>query len=611
MIYFKRFCLLIFQLWYGYSYAQVSNIELNEVTVTDWYLSKNTAIQSTQKLNDSVIKSNAGNSLTSLLNNQSLFFFKENGLGMVSSPSFRGTTAQQTAVVWNGININSPLNGQTDFNLISVRQFNQIAIRAGGGSSRYGTGAIGGSIHLNNHLNYTEGFELESFNQLGSFNTWFNSVQFRQASSKKTLQVQLSRTASDNDYKYLNTPFKNENGGFINEQFSLQFGYQLNANNQLAYYNQLLQSDRELSAPLYAISKAKYKDFQIRNLWEWTNVSGRLVSKTKVAHLLENYQYYTHKDKINYTGNTAETFLARYEGLLLIQKNKSVQFASEINQAQVFGDDLKNKARTISSSMLAWQHQWTDYFKYELSTRKEVASFYQSPLLFAVGGDWTVSPKYKITHSISRNFRIPTFNDMFWQPNGNPDLKPESAYQFEIGSQFHHQNNNIRLNVYYNQITDMLRWIPNNSGIWQPFNTDKVITYGSEVIVQSQNFKIGHHQFSGQYQYAYTIAENQQNHKQLIYVPKHKSNTQLQYQYKRIKVNGQFAYTGTVFTTSDNKKILPDYGIVNGHLYYDLDKKSKYSVAFHVLNVTNQAYQSYENRPLPGRNYSISINLKF
>jgi hypothetical protein len=54
-------------------------IELNEVTVTDWFLSKNATIQNTQKLNDSVIKSNAGVSLTSLLNSQSLIFFKENG----------------------------------------------------------------------------------------------------------------------------------------------------------------------------------------------------------------------------------------------------------------------------------------------------------------------------------------------------------------------------------------------------------------------------------------------------------------------------------------------------------------------------------------------------
>jgi iron complex outermembrane receptor protein len=48
----------------------------------------------------------------------------ENGLGMVSSPSFRGPHCK--AVIWNGININSQLLGQTDFNTITTQDFNSI-----------------------------------------------------------------------------------------------------------------------------------------------------------------------------------------------------------------------------------------------------------------------------------------------------------------------------------------------------------------------------------------------------------------------------------------------------------------------------------------------------
>jgi outer membrane cobalamin receptor len=46
---------------------------------------------------------------------------------------------QQTAVIWNGININSQLLGQTDFNTITTQDFNSIVVRAGGGSAIYGT----------------------------------------------------------------------------------------------------------------------------------------------------------------------------------------------------------------------------------------------------------------------------------------------------------------------------------------------------------------------------------------------------------------------------------------------------------------------------------------
>ena len=83
-------------------------------------------------------------SLTQLLNFNSNIYFKESGAGMVSSPSFRGTTASQTVVLWNGININSQTTGQTDFNTINVRGFDQIKVKAGGGNVAEINSSVGG-----------------------------------------------------------------------------------------------------------------------------------------------------------------------------------------------------------------------------------------------------------------------------------------------------------------------------------------------------------------------------------------------------------------------------------------------------------------------------------
>src|SRR5690606_7858279 len=108
-------------------------VEIQEVVISDNLLKDYSQTQKTEKLNDSIIKRNPG-FLTSILNYNSLIYFKENGLGGASSPSFRGTTAQQTAVIWNGINVNSQLLGQTDFNAINVLSFNTISVKSGGGS---------------------------------------------------------------------------------------------------------------------------------------------------------------------------------------------------------------------------------------------------------------------------------------------------------------------------------------------------------------------------------------------------------------------------------------------------------------------------------------------
>jgi len=147
---FCGLALLLFQLVLG---QNDSIVRLNEVVVSDSKLQKFLNAQQIRVLNDSVLQKNTG-SFTNLLLFNSPIYFKENGAGMVSSPSFRGTTAQQTAVIWNGININSQLNGQTDFNTINAADFNSIGIRSGGGSVLYGSGAVGGSIHLTNLLSF-------------------------------------------------------------------------------------------------------------------------------------------------------------------------------------------------------------------------------------------------------------------------------------------------------------------------------------------------------------------------------------------------------------------------------------------------------------------------
>ncbi|RYZ85542.1 MAG: hypothetical protein EOP06_16085 [Proteobacteria bacterium] len=98
----KKLLFILFLLLCQPVLAQQDSIALDEVTVSDAQLKRFSDTQHVQQLNDSVLRNNS-RSLTTLLQFNSTGYFKENGLGSgVASPSFRGTTAQQTAVIWNG-----------------------------------------------------------------------------------------------------------------------------------------------------------------------------------------------------------------------------------------------------------------------------------------------------------------------------------------------------------------------------------------------------------------------------------------------------------------------------------------------------------------------------
>lgn len=590
---------------------QDSIVALKEVTVSDTQLRNFSRTQAVAVLNDSVIARNAA-SLTALLNYNSTLYFKENGLGMVSSPSFRGTTAQQTAVIWNGININSQLNGQTDFNTIPSGGFDNITIRGGGGSALYGSSAIGGSIHLNNDLDFRNKFENELRLSYGSYNTFGGDYKLETSNQKMSTQLGISRHSSDNDYAYRDGRNNhNENGQYYNTAMHVAFGYQLNRKNFLKLYSQVFEGERHFSGTLAAKSKSKYQDLNTRNLVEWDAFLGQWTSKVKVAFLSERYKYFENAKTALFESSRAETMLAKYDLGYAFNSKISANVILDYTQTKGTGQQIGENVRDIGSVALLFKHQLASRFGYELSMRKELTDDYKSPFLFAAGTYFQPFKNYSLLLNFSRNFRIPTFNDLYWQGLGNPDLKPESSHQAEFGQQIKLKDFFVSVTAYYIDITDMIQWAPSASyGVWMPNNVAHVRSYGAELLLEWRK-KIGISLLNFRADYGYTVSEDQASKEQLIYVPEHKANANLAYAYKKWSADYQFLFNGWVFTPSQKYNVVEEYWVSNAGIDYDFGKKNTIKTGFRVLNLWDEKYQSVLQRPMPGRNYAMSLTLKF
>lgn len=601
----KQFLFVVFLMCQFICAQNDSIIKLDEVTVSDPQLKRFSNSQSVLQLNDSIIRKNTA-SLTSLLNYNSVIYFKENGLGMVSSASFRGTTAQQTAVIWNGININSQFNGQTDFNTISGRDFNSVSVRAGGGSAVYGSSAIGGSIHLNNDLSFGKRFDNTLQLGYGSFNTANVNYNMQASGERFSSQASISRNSSDNDYPYLDTNQKNENGQFYNTSVSLNIGYKLNSKNILKLYSYLFESKRHFSGTLTAPSKSQYEDLNTRNLVEWEGSYGKFTSRLKAAFLSEKYKYYENAATSIFNTANAKTFIAKYD--LLYRVNPGMEWNAIIDYTQTkgVGEEIGINTRKIASGVLLLKHSPFKKFLYELAIRKELTNDYKSPVLFSVGTNYSVTDFYKIKVNGSRNFRIPTFNDLYWQGSGNNDLKPENSYQIEVGNDFKFKNIGFSITGYYIKIKDLLRWTPGSGGSWTPGNVANVSTYGAEVLLHTTK-KIRQNQFDFNATYGYTVSRDDEKEKQLTYVPFHKFTAALAYSYKNLSAHYQYLYNGKVFTSSDNFYSLDGYLVSNVGVAYGFGKKKFLQLGFDALNIFNEKYQSVSTRPMPGRNYTINL----
>ncbi|HLU51266.1 MAG TPA: TonB-dependent receptor [Flavobacteriaceae bacterium] len=599
------FCCLIYS---NFVFCQILE-SLEEVVITaDAALREYSDTQNVVVLNDSIFRKSPA-LLTGILQYNTHLYLKENGLGMVSSPSFRGTTAAQTAVVWNGININALSVGQTDFNSINIRGFDYIAVKAGGGSTAYGSSAIGGTVHLNNDLSFKNP---ENQHKLyfgyGSFDTYDAHVSSKWVSNNSVVQIGLSRNASKNDYPLYNKDFDNTNGQFFNNNLSVAIAQKLNKNHQIRFYGNVFDGERHFSVISPQAIKTKFADFNLRNLLEWNADFGSFNSSLKLAYLFDNYRYFPYVGNDTYTFGNFDSKIFKYNLKYRSQSHLQINLLLDYMQNQGEGSDIRRATRQTGAVGLMVKNRMFDKILYELMLKQEITDSYTSPLLYSAGVLFEITNSYSTKAHFSKNFRIPTFNDMYWQGSGNPDLQPEVSLQGEWTHQLGFDWGGFSLTGYYNDIQNMLRWEPVTGSLWKPENIGNVVAYGLEY---AANFSRswGKSNFSLTGNYAYTVSKNKENEHQLVYVPYHKGNASLVFSRKRYTFSYRYLYVGKVYTTSDNESGLSAYQLSEVGMEYIF--KNNYTIGFQVLNLWNEKYSSVQNRPMPGRNINFYINLNF
>jgi iron complex outermembrane receptor protein len=215
----------------------------------------------------------------------------------------------------------------------------------------------------------------------------------------------------------------------------------------------------------------------------------------------------------------------------------------------------------------------------------------------------------------SKNYRVPTFNDLYWQgagATGNLEVLPETSWQAELGQTLEVENSALSLNVYSITTNNLIQWRPNSEGIWMAMNVQDVSQYGLELGFDWK-MKWGHQELVLDSEYAFTKSVDNTTNKQLLYVPEHLLRSNLAYQYKKLIAFYQFLYNGSVYTTTDNNDSLPGYILGNIGLDYHGPHVSgiKFILGIKVNNLFNKSYQNVAYRPMPNRNFQIQLITKF
>ena len=579
---------------------------------------------------DSSAINNATN-LAELLSDNSTIFIKSYGAGSLASVSFRGTGASHTQVLWNGVSLNSPMNGQIDFSLYPTLFFDAAQIHYGASGLIDGSGALGGSIVLNNKEEYNKKTKIAFSQTAGSFNNYTSQLKLKFGNEKWFSETQLYLKNSQNNFEYTNISLADAPRETLlnakNKQYGLQQAiYRKLKNGSIGGRVWYFNSDRQLPGTMTntETNDENQKDESLRALIELKQLKNNFQYHLSTALVNDQLIYENSKAEI-YSNNKSYLFDNNLNTTIYLNNkwkiNNNLNFKYEAANA----DGYSEKNHRIKTSWLLGINK--DFKKLSLNAfnRIVVIEMELKPFAPGFGAQYKLFNQENLFLKINTgiNYHYPTFNDLYWNPGGNKNLKPEYAKMLESGLSYSKAIKKVEfkteVTAFYSKVKNWIIWLPTEFGYWSPTNLKEVENKGIEtnlsISTSIQKLKI-----KAAMNYAYTKSTNLKTknefdnslNKQLIYVPYHKLNSSLLINLKSVNLIYTYNYTDKRFMTTDNDWYLPANFISNITISnnFKVSKSWNASAAFKIKNILNQNYQSIAWRPMPGRNYLITLTLK-
>lgn len=646
---------------------------LGEVVVTAKRPMKEIGVQKTT-FDSLALKENVALSMADVLTFNSSVFVKSYGRATLSTVAFRGTSPSHTQVTWNGMRINNPMLGMTDFSTIPSYFIDQASLLHGTSSVNESGGGLGGLVKLGTLPDVSEGINAQYVQGVGSFKTFDEFARFTYGSDHWQLSTRAVYSSSPNEYKYVNRDKKeniydsdhniigqyhpterNRSGSFKDLHVLQEVYYNTLAGDRFGLNAWYIDSNREL--PLLTTDYGNERDFENRQRehtfrgvlsWDHTRSNWRTGLKGGYIHTWMAYDYRKEVAEGNWATMTrsrsnANTVYGQLEG----EYNPSRKwfFTANVSAHQHFvrsedkniilqdGDKAivgYDKGRIELSGSVSAKWQPVDRLGLSVILREDMYGTKWAPLIpaFFIDGLVSRTGNIMLRASVSRNYRFPTLNDLYFLPGGNPDLKNEHGFSYDAGMSFETGEKDVysisgSATWFDSYIDDWIIWLPTTKGFFSPRNVKKVHAYGVELKggVSIQPIKEWYLDLNGSYSWTPSVNDgekmspaDQSVGKQLPYVPKHSASLTGRLSWRTWSFLYKWAYYSERFTMSSNDYTLtghlPKYFMSNISLEKGLNfRPMDIQLKLAVNNLFNEEYLSVLSRPMPGINFEFFIGI--
>lgn len=595
--------------------------KLREVVVWGKRPMKEIGVQKTAF--DSVaLKENIALSMADILTFNSSVFVKSYGRATLSTVAFRGTSPSHTQVTWNGMRINNPMLGMTDFSTIPVYFIDNASLLHGTSSVNETGGGLGGLVRLATTPDVGEGINAQYVQGIGSFSTFDEFGRFTYGDDHWSVSTRVVYSSSPNDYKYVNHDKKvniydddhniigqyhpterNRSGAYKDFHALQEIYYNTNKGDRFGLNAWFIKSNREL--PMLTTDYGDEREFENRQRentfrgvlsWDHNRSNWKAGAKAGYIHTWMAYDYRREITEGNWAEMTrsrskVNTVFGQLEGeytparrwYFTANLSAHQHFVRSEDKNIILQDGDKaivgyDKGRIELSGAFSAKWQPVDPIGLSVVLREEMFGDRWAPLIPAFFIDGLISRKgnVMVKASVSKNHKFPTLNDLYFLPGGNPDLRSENGWSYDAGASFDTGwTRPFPVSVggsvtwFDSYIDDWIMWLPTTKGFFSPRNVKKVHAYGIEgkLNLAMEPFKGWVVDLNGSYSWTPSVnggekmsPADQSVGKQLPYVPKHSASLTGRLTWRSWGFLYKWAYYSERFTMSSN-----DYTLT-GHL---------------------------------------------
>ncbi|MEZ8775406.1 TonB-dependent receptor domain-containing protein [Vibrio sp. 10N.247.310.17] len=543
------------------------------------------------------------------------------GRGQNSSVFVRGTSSNQSIVLYNGVRIGSATTGSANFSAIPLSGVERIELVKGARAAVYGADAIGGVINIIT----SSGADVDS----GTVQVGAGTDNYRQGvagvSSKvgqnSWINMSVNTEASDG-FDVVGTGLAQpDEDGYSRQDLTLEVGTNFSPEwsaKVMGFYHKGVTEYES------------YKDFSTGKLSADEQESILFNYAALVAYNGEKYRsslsVSTNRDDSNNKGG-------QVPGSHLITDRHALNWLNSYQLSEIF---VLNAGVDLTKDTVADSKIWSSnsYQKYDGTSRKNNAVFasafydnsglqieasvrhddnevYGGKSTWQLGTGYLVNQNWRLIASGGTAFRAPTYNDLFWPGYGKSDLKPEESLSFEAGFEFFSDVSDIRVVGYSNKITNLVSYQSKGEALK---NSDATIR-GIEVSSQFETGVISHSvsldflDHNNKINVAgYGQPEDIQD-KELSRRANFAAKWLVSYEHNDWRGDLSYQYQGKRYDDAKNTVELEPYSLVNFTLAYQLTEQWKLRAK--VENLFNTQYQTVDKYETQDQAYYLNASYQF